>query len=501
VHYKGPPQNEYAFALHPPVVARYVRVQQRLEVPLSLAEVKVFGRTVGGHQNVAVGKTATQSSTYSHSVNPIASKAVDGNTDGNFDSGASTTHTNEEENPWWNVDLGQAYQITAITLWNRVDCCGDRLNNFQIILSEDGETAVKTFSYSSGSSEILPFTVDHPIWAQYVKVQILGSGILSLAEVQVFTGHVNLALFKTAIQSTSIHNTVAGLAVDGNRDGDFSAGSVTHTQAYPRQWWEVDLGRQSEISSVPLYNRVDCCQDRLTNFEVHLFDFAHSLVYNATHGSDEENKYDFELPPATAARYVRVQLLGTDALSLAEVEVYGTLVRCLGNVAFQKPANQSSTLSHSVNPVAGKAVDGNINGFFTEGFTTHTNSEAGAWWEVDLGREFYITDVAIFNRIDCCEDRLQNFDVILSNSDGTEVRRFEHGLGEQEIFTFSLTQPSRARFVKVQLRGNGVLSLAEVQVFSGRNCGSGTAACGKQNKFHERHTQLIGCFEKLQGSL
>jgi hypothetical protein len=52
--------------------------------------------------------------------------------------------------------------------------------------------------------------------------------------------------------------------------GHFIAGSVTHTNAYPRQWWEVDLGRQSEISSVPLYNRVDCCQDRLTNFEVQI---------------------------------------------------------------------------------------------------------------------------------------------------------------------------------------------------------------------------------------
>ena len=137
------------------------------------------------------------------------------------------------------------------------------------------------------------------------------------------------------------------------------------------------------------------------------------------------------------------------------------------NVAFHKPATQSSTYSHSANPVANKAVDGNTNGIFIHASTTHTNEEAGAWWQVDLGSDLYITAVTVYNRVDCCGDRLQNFDVILRNSHGTAVQRFSHGTGVQAIFVFKLAIPSQARFVKVQLQKTGFLQLAEVQVFSG----------------------------------
>ena len=134
----------------------------------------------------------------------------------------------------------------------------------------------------------------------------------------------NLALSKPAAQSSSTHNTVAALAVDGNTDGIFNSRSVTHTNSNPKEWWEVDLGHQSEITSVSLYNRVDCCQDRLTNFEVQLFDYAHSFVTKAFQGSNVKTQYDFDFPEGTVARHVRVQLLGQNVLSLAEVEVYGT---------------------------------------------------------------------------------------------------------------------------------------------------------------------------------
>lgn len=482
VRYGSPPRDEYGFAFSPSVVARYVRVKLRQKNYLSLAEVKVFGTVVGGHQNVARGKSATQSSTYSHSANPIASKAVDGNTDGNFRS-ASTTHTNRQANPWWQVDLGKQYQITDVTLWNRIDCCGDRLDNFRLILSDDGVNAVKTFMYSSGGKELLSFAVNPPTGARYVKVRIIGVQYLQLAEVQVFTEHLNLALHKTAIQSSSTHNTVAGFAVDGNADGNFRAGSVTHTNNNARQWWEVDLGHQSEITSVSLYNRIDCCRERLTNFEVQLFDYAHSFVTKASQGSDVKTVYEFNFPQGTIARHVRVQLLGSNYLSLAEVEVYGTPLGGFENIALNKQATQSSTYSHSANPVAGKAVDGGTSGIFSDASTTHTNKDAGAWWEVDLGSEFDITDVTIFNRIDCCGDRLQNFDVILRDSSGVEVHRFGQGTGVQDIFVFTLTSSSRARYVKVQLRGTEYLQLAEVQVFSGEKTCSGTAARGSRCSF------------------
>lgn len=74
----------------------------------------------------------------------LASKAVDGITDGNF-ANVSVTHTacvvdaanqcQGSKNPWWKVDLGAEYEINKVEIWNRTDFCRERLNNFKIRVS------------------------------------------------------------------------------------------------------------------------------------------------------------------------------------------------------------------------------------------------------------------------------------------------------------------------------------------------------------------------------
>ncbi|VVM21039.1 hypothetical protein BSPWISOXPB_6342 [uncultured Gammaproteobacteria bacterium] len=49
--------------------------------------------------NLALGKPATESSTYPYSIPVAASYAVDGNTNGEF-LNSSTTHTNIEQGAW-----------------------------------------------------------------------------------------------------------------------------------------------------------------------------------------------------------------------------------------------------------------------------------------------------------------------------------------------------------------------------------------------------------------
>ncbi len=98
-------------------LARFIRV----ELPgkdkfLSLAEVQVF---VDG-KNVALAGQATQSST---AYAAGASRAIDGDTDGDFDRW-STTHSEKEKNPWWEVDLGTAQVVERVVVWNRT---GDSL--------------------------------------------------------------------------------------------------------------------------------------------------------------------------------------------------------------------------------------------------------------------------------------------------------------------------------------------------------------------------------------
>ena len=78
----------------------------------------------------------------------------------------------------------------------------------------------------------------------------------------------NIAQLKPAKQS-SVHNGgAANRAVDGNTDGNWGAISVTHTQGEDSPWWEVNLLAKYKISSITIYNRTDCCPERLKNFTI-----------------------------------------------------------------------------------------------------------------------------------------------------------------------------------------------------------------------------------------
>ena len=72
-------------------------------------------------KNVALWKRTTQTSTYSeHGVFYTSDKAVDGNTDGNFAEN-TCTHTNYRSGNTWNVELGGAFTLIAIKIYNRND--------------------------------------------------------------------------------------------------------------------------------------------------------------------------------------------------------------------------------------------------------------------------------------------------------------------------------------------------------------------------------------------
>jgi len=76
----------------------------------------------------------------------------------------------------------------------------------------------------------------------------------------------NIAIGKSVSQSSSAHGGIANRAIDGNTDGTFGNESVTHTEPGSQPWWQVDLGAVESISTITIYNRTDCCIDRLSDF-------------------------------------------------------------------------------------------------------------------------------------------------------------------------------------------------------------------------------------------
>jgi hypothetical protein len=145
----------------------------------------------------------------------------------------------------------------------------------------------------------------------------------------------NLAIGKTATQSSDGGGR-AQLAIDGNTDGDFSHGSVTHTRLDPNAWLEVDLGKIEQIDSVRIWNRTDCCGERLRDYHVFISNqpFLPTDTVTTLHSRDQtwekigapaQKKYTIDTGNIQG-RYVRIQLSGKQPndqnyLSLAEVEI------------------------------------------------------------------------------------------------------------------------------------------------------------------------------------
>jgi hypothetical protein len=462
------------------------------------------GPGTGSGSNLAAGKQATQSSTLPGYATAGAGSAVDGVTNGSFSDG-SVTATNLDSNAWWQVDLGASASISSVTVWNRTDCCGLRLSDFWVFVSDSpfGPTDTPaTLQFRAGTWASHQASAPNPsasvtasTQGRYVRVQLTGAGYLSLAEVQVFgfgivtsPNAVNLAPGKTANQSSTLPGYAtagAGSAVDASTDGNFSHGSVTATNLDSNAWWQVDLGASANVSSIAIFNRTDCCGTRLSDYWVFVSDSPFdptetpaTLQFRAGTWSNHQITMpnpSTTIPAGAQGRYVRVQLTGAGYLSLAEVQVFGTGgAPAPTNLALGKAAAQSSTLPGYATAGAAAAVDGNKDGNFSNGSVTATNLDSNAWWQVDLGASAAIGSIVVWNRTDCCGTRLGDYWVFVSDTpflptDTPAMLQFRAGTwGNHQTSapnsSTTVAVGAQGRYVRVQLTGAGYLSLAEVQV-------------------------------------
>jgi hypothetical protein len=96
-------------------------------------------------------------------------------------------------------------------------------------------------------------------------------------------------------------------------------------------WWQIDLGGPQYVANVSIYNRKDKFGERLENFYVlfsiepfvsdQLADLLKDPLVYKTHFMYIDEVASMFIN--NVAQYVRIQLAGTNYLSLAEVEVWG----------------------------------------------------------------------------------------------------------------------------------------------------------------------------------
>ena len=161
--------------------------------------------------------------------------------------------------------------------------------------------------------------------------------VASLSLVAGATAQINVASTANGGVGTQSSLWTAGAtadrAMDGNRDGRWSMGSVNHTNAQLNAWINIEFAQDELIDSVFVWNRLDGLQGRLNPFSVILRDAGNNIVWQSNNNIFVDNIVDgdantegmrFDVTPVVA-RSVMVQLDQSNYLHLAELEAYNAV--------------------------------------------------------------------------------------------------------------------------------------------------------------------------------
>lgn len=412
--------------------------------------------------NVALNKATSQSSTYRGGV---ASRAVDGNlkaNDGGYDGDLQHTETQGVGKQWWQVDLGEDYQIKQIKIYNRGGCCQSRLQDFVVFVSEnpisptqslaelEADNRLYKVNYGTGIQDVYTFDLDQ--LGRFVRVHLRKDKSLHMSEVEVY-------------------------ACNGGEEPDPGPDPLTApqnlqvsnlTQTTATLSWDATIGAEEYI----LYRgATNTFITRLSETSIDLTDLTPNSDYTFRVAAVRES----EISPRSSA--IDFKTLPEDSPPPPPNDCSSPM-----NVALNKAASQSSTYRGGV---ASRAVDGDLkadDGGY-DGDLQHTEAQGSGkqWWQVDLGEAYQIKQIKLYNRDGCCTNRLQDFVLFVSENPISSTQtlaeleadnnlfRINYGTGVKDIFTFDLDQPGR--YVRVQLRKDKSLHMSEVEVYA---CSEGT---------------------------
>jgi putative heme-binding domain-containing protein len=133
---------------------------------------------------------------------------------------------------------------------------------------------------------------------RFVRVELPRKGTLTLSEVEVFSGGVNIARQGRATQKNTAHGGDASKAIDGGTGGIYGSGNLTHTEENTSNpWWEVDLGDEFPIDSIVIWNRTEGdLGNRLDGFTLRILDARRSEVWKQEKNPAPKRNVKFDLP-------------------------------------------------------------------------------------------------------------------------------------------------------------------------------------------------------------
>ncbi|KAM4688886.1 uncharacterized protein O3C94_006985 [Discoglossus pictus] len=336
-----------------------------------------------------------------------AKNAIDGKSDGNYRNGFCT-HTDQDSNPWWKVDLKQTYKVQTIVVTNRQDCCGERLKGAEVRVGNSPDNNNPVCGTINDVSKPTITLCCNGMEGQYVSVVIPGRAeFLSLCEVEVYEDLVQ----------NDAH--VCWLSRDFQK--------VQNTPAIQCQYIplmssagpsiQLRMGEQQNSQHLPAQNNVlgpdtETPGRRDQKNPPSTFTVTDSSLFPI-------KRWDCEGPESVAGPRNR---LGRMKL-LVLLAVLGSLVvaqRCEpdagANLARNGEATQSSDFKYTDIGYAKNAIDGKTDGNYHNGFCTHTDQDSNPWWKVDLKQTYKVQTIVVTNRQECCGERLKGAEVRVGKS-------------------------------------------------------------------------------------
>jgi hypothetical protein len=157
----------------------------------NLSSTSIIARPQG--INVALGKSATQSSVSEWSVFDNPEQEAAGAISGSI-TGRPASQTDEEQSPWWQVDLGEQRIVSEIRVFNRVDDMGvaSRINRLILLSSQDGEVwhpiynRISDVPFGGADGNPLIWKASAPLSLRYLRVMVPVRTYLGLDQVEVY---------------------------------------------------------------------------------------------------------------------------------------------------------------------------------------------------------------------------------------------------------------------------------------------------------------------------
>ena len=413
---------------------------------------------VSSGDNIAQGKTATLSSTYSSNV---ASRAVDGVTSAGFNQSAGADYQSQ---PYLEVDLGSVQSLDHVTVWNLNDG-NNYLNGFYVLVSDvpftaSGAGTLAASQAQAGVTSIGPHTlstlsIDVPVnrTGRYIRIIRPTTDYLFLAEVQA----IDLPGIRFAPGETSKDISVPVKGDTAFEDNE----TFTVNLSSPIN---ATLGTASGTGTILNDDPVPP-----------VVSISNAAAVTEGDSSTTPSTFTVSLDHASSLP-ITVQAATQDGTAIAPGD-YSTSITGVGsgsNVAQGKTATQPSTYNGQG---ASLAVDGNTGGAFSQ--CAGVNNQLQPYIEVDLGSVQLLDHVTIWNT-DGQGFRLNGFHVLVSDvaftASGTgTLAASQAQAGVTDIVpsvtvtnsTVSIDVPVNrtGRYIRIITPNTDYLFLAEVQAF------------------------------------